>query len=90
MTTNEAGTIASDVGGWRGAAWGDYDNDGWLELYLTQAGAKRALYHNDGNGRFIRILTNSPLVTDVGFAEQPSWGDYDGEGFLDLFVATGD
>ncbi len=88
MTTNDVGSVVGDRGGWRGCAWGDYDNDGLLDLYVTSHAGLRYLYHNDGGGRFTRVTTNGPPVTDAGYADVVSWGDYDGDGFLDLFVAS--
>ena len=88
MTTNDVGSVVGDRGGWRGCAWGDYDNDGFLDLYVTQDNGLRYLYHNNTDGRFTRVTTNGPLVTEAGYGQGVSWGDYDRDGFLDLFVAT--
>ena len=69
-------------------AWGDYDNDGDLDLFITrgQNGAfANLLYRNNGDGTFTRVTTGS-LVTDVGRSPTCVWGDYDNDGFLDLFV----
>jgi hypothetical protein len=72
------------------AAWGDYDNDGFLDLFVaggtgTNPGTN-FLYHNNGNGTFKRILTGSPV--NDGDSWSCAWGDYDNDGFLDL-VLTG-
>ncbi len=88
MTTSDVGSVVGDRGGWRGGAWGDYDNDGFLDLYVTQNNGLRYLYHNNGDGRFTRVTTNGPIVTEAGYGQGVSWGDYDSDGFLDLFVAT--
>ncbi|MCX6923376.1 MAG: VCBS repeat-containing protein [Verrucomicrobia bacterium] len=70
--------------------WGDYDNDGWLDLfwvswYGTPTFTPNGFFHNNGNGTFTQILTGSP-VTDGGRRFTPSWIDYDNDGFLDLFL----
>src|SRR5438128_2727656 len=93
MTSDIVGSIASDAAGFEIAAWGDYDNDGFIDLFVTTlaAGANPGvnyLYHNDGGGSFTRVLTGSP-VEDVGVSVGCAWGDYDNDGFLDLFVAKG-
>jgi hypothetical protein len=70
-------------------SWGDYDNDGWLDLFITDFRAlKNLLYHNNGDGTFTRVLAGS-LANDNGSSTSGVWGDYDRDGFLDLFVANG-
>ncbi len=70
-------------------AWGDYDNDGWLDLYIAnENGPASYLFHNNGDGSFTRVLSGSP-VTDAGVSRSCAWGDYDRDGFLDLFVSNG-
>jgi hypothetical protein len=71
-----------------GAAWGDYDNDGYLDLVVTCIGAPTLLFHNNGDGTFTKILTGSE-VSDGGsgiYTATCSWVDYDNDGFLDLFL----
>lgn len=68
-----------------GASWGDYDNDGRLDLIVTRTSAGCLLYHNEGGGAF-RQITNQVIITDTN-AAGVSWGDYDNDGFLDLFIA---
>jgi len=76
-----------------GAAWGDYDNDGHLDLIVTSGNpqvAHNALYHNNGDGSFSAV-TDTPIYTDpFPFFHGPSWIDYDNDGFLDLFIAGHD
>jgi hypothetical protein len=83
-----AGSIASDSGPFVGCDWGDYDNDGFLDLFVTSAQGKNYLYHNRGDGSFVRVLNGSP-VDDSGVYASGTWGDYDNDGFLDLFVSRG-
>jgi hypothetical protein len=71
------------------ASWGDYDNDGWLDIYYTGWGTiPNGLLHNNRNGTFTEILMGSP-VYDLGNRAVPCWTDYNNDGFLDLFVARG-
>jgi hypothetical protein len=87
MTNSTIGSLITDPGGVY--AWGDYDNDGFLDLFVASAPPRDYLYHNNGDGSFTRILTSS-LANDVGKnAVSCAWGDYDNDGFLDLFVARG-
>jgi ASPIC/UnbV protein/VCBS repeat protein len=72
-----------------GCNWGDFDNDGWLDLFVAnRAGQNNFLYHNNGDGTFTKI-TNSVAVNDGGDSFAAAWGDYDNDGFLDLFVGNG-
>ena len=75
-----------------GIAWGDYNNDGLLDLYISrgkQSGKgilSNTLYHNNGDGTFSDV-TNSAHVDDGTNTWAAAWGDYDNDGLLDLFVA---
>lgn len=74
------------------AAWGDYDNDGLLDLYVTRSGATTAtrrnqLYHNDGGNAFTKILTGEQ-VTNALISRSVNWTDIDSDGDLDLFVTN--
>ena len=73
-------------------AWGDYDNDGFIDLFVTAGGfpdpVPNFLYHNDGDGRFTRV-TETPAADAATGAQSASWVDYDNDGFLDLFVTQG-
>jgi len=86
-----SGAIVIDRKGSTGCAWGDYDNDGFLDLFVVNGFAgpqDNLLYHNNGDGTFSKITTGS-LVNDGGSSFGVGWGDYDNDGFLDLFVANG-
>ena len=68
------------------AAWGDYDNDGDLDLYLVNAGGPNTLFRNEGDGTFVDVTATSGPVGDTGEAVGVAWGDYDNDGDLDLYV----
>jgi hypothetical protein len=68
-----------------GGAWGDYNNDGNMDLYAAYAGAVCKLLRNDGNGAFEQIVEGD-LPAEPGGAYSAAWGDYDNDGWLDLFV----
>lgn len=71
-----------------GQAWGDYDNDGWLDLYVTGNMAGNILYHNNGNGTF-SVSEFSESVGAVGVRSGGTvWADYDNDGWLDLYVVN--
>lgn len=71
------------------ASWGDYDNDGDPDVYLSVFNANNALYRNDVNetGLFAKI-TDGIIVNDGGPSIGSGWADYDNDGDLDLFVAS--
>ena len=60
------------------AAWGDYDGDGWVDLYNARQNNRGTVWHNDG-GTFT-------WVTDSLYVAGGFWGDYNNDGYLDLFV----
>jgi hypothetical protein len=69
-----------------GVAVGDYDNDGWDDVYVTALGEAH-LYHNEHNGTF-RDVTQQAGVNNPGFGASAAWLDYDRDGKLDLFVCN--
>jgi hypothetical protein len=85
FTQISTGAIVSSGGKGNACAWGDYDNDGYLDLYVINSDQNNFLFHNNGNGTFTRITTG-PLVTATGNSQGCAWGDYDNDGYLDLFV----
>jgi len=80
--TEKAG-VANERWGF-GVAVGDYDNDGWPDIYVSNFGKNR-LYHNNHDGTFTDVAEKAG-VTLGGWSTGATWGDYDHDGFLDLFV----
>src|SRR5579863_4912401 len=69
-----------------GVAVGDYDNDGWDDIYLTGLGSSH-LFHNQHNGTF-KDVTREAGVNNTGYGASAAWLDYDHDGRLDLFVTN--
>jgi enediyne biosynthesis protein E4 len=82
--TERAGV--GDAGWAMGVAAGDYDNDGWTDLYVTAFGPNH-LFHNNGNGTFTDVTARAG-VGDPRWSTGAAFGDYDNDGRLDLFVAN--
>ena len=68
-----------------GVAVGDFDNDGWPDIYVTNISGGNRLYHNNHDGTFTDIAKQAG-VADGNWSTGATWGDYDGDGNLDLFV----
>lgn len=66
-------------------AWGDYDNDGDLDLIITFRDAPVRLYRNSPAG-FENVADGTGLPTDGGNPRSVAWGDYDGDGDLDVYI----
>jgi enediyne biosynthesis protein E4 len=87
--TGKAGLQGEHLGYNLGVAVGDYDNDGFADIFICGA-ARNTLYHNNGNGTFTDVTEQSgiggkpPGVLSVGAA----WFDYDNDGLLDLVVSN--
>jgi ASPIC and UnbV. len=92
--TAQAGLPVRTIG--RGIAWGDYNNDGNIDVYIARGVAgsippdgstKTSLYQNNGNGTFTEVTDQAGAgITANTWAAV--WGDYDNDGFLDLFAAN--
>jgi len=83
-------TGLQDAGVSTGIAWGDYDNDGDLDLYMPKhMGQPNRLFKNEGNGSFTDVtLSAGPGLNDPGSAIHAAWGDYDSNGYIDLYLSS--
>jgi hypothetical protein len=82
--TDASGIVTNGYG--MGVAVGDFDNDGFVDLYVTSFGSNQ-LFHNNGDGTFTDVSKRSG--TDVaGWSVSAAFFDYDGDGWPDLFVGT--
>ena len=74
-----------------GCTWGDYDNDGDIDAFVTNTGVRtglpNVLYRNEG-GKSFAAMTEGPIAADMGFNTHTTFVDYDNDGDLDLFVAN--
>jgi len=95
------GIASADGIGCRTPLWGDYDNDGFIDLLVTASTHEglvhpgevllegpNLLWHNNGDGTFTRV-TEGPLVNDLGMSNSGGWADYDNDGDLDVALADG-
>jgi hypothetical protein len=82
--TEKAGVSGSYFG--MGVAVGDYDNDGWPDIFVTAYG-KCTLYKNNHNGTFTNVTERAGVATP-GWTTSAVWFDYDNDGRLDLFVCS--
>ncbi|MGK7389344.1 MAG: FG-GAP-like repeat-containing protein [Candidatus Cyclobacteriaceae bacterium M2_1C_046] len=82
------GNVISDGGSSTGTAWGDYNNDGFSDLFITNtSGENNFLYQNNGDGSFTKI-TSGILTTSGGNSLNAAWADYNNDGWLDLYVVN--
>lgn len=70
-----------------GAAIGDYDNDGWDDIFVTALGQSK-LFRNLGNGKFADVTAKAGINGPPAFSTSAAWLDYDKDGKLDLFVGN--
>ncbi|MDD5464687.1 MAG: CRTAC1 family protein, partial [Candidatus Moranbacteria bacterium] len=92
--TQQAGIIGADTG--NGMAWGDYNNDGLMDLFVTTGnqgipttlkGMSNRLYRNNGNGTFTEVASQAGVSQNEN-SQDALWGDFNNDGFLDLYVVN--
>ena len=71
----------------QGVAVGDFDNDGWPDLYVTGYG-RAILYRNNHNGSFTDVTAKAGVADEGGWSASAGWFDYDKDGWLDLLVTN--
>jgi len=82
--TDSSGIVAAGYG--MGAATGDFDNDGWIDLYVANLGSNQ-LFRNNGNGTFSDVTAKTG-TDDLRWSTAATFFDYDRDGWLDLFVVN--
>jgi hypothetical protein len=90
FTKITSGDIVTDKRHWHGQTWGDYDNDGYPDLFIHDVNASKDwIYHNNGDGTFTRLSAPIPQgLTAADGAWANAGGDYDNDSHLDLFLAN--
>jgi hypothetical protein len=84
--TSESG-IASAAHRTHSAAWADFDNDGWVDLFIGHEETPSQLFRNRGDGTFADVSRASG-VDRVAFTKGAAWGDYDNDDYPDLYVSN--
>ena len=85
MTAAQVGPIVSDLGSSLANLWGDFNNDGFIDCFVTRESASALYYKNNGNGTFTR-LDSIAVSLNTGGNFGATAGDYDNDGSLDLYV----
>jgi tetratricopeptide (TPR) repeat protein len=84
--TKEAG-INTPIDG-QVAVWADYDNDGFLDLFVGGESTRCRLYHNRGDGTFEEVAVQAGVANEGGQCKGANWGDFNGDRYPDLYVAN--
>lgn len=86
--TDEIGIDAPHVpgGSMTGQAWGDFDRDGWLDLFVTGGADQNHLFRNRGDGTFTELALPPAAALPGPGKTGATWVDYDDDGWLDLYV----
>jgi hypothetical protein len=69
------------------AAWADYDNDGWLDLFVGHEETPSKLFRNQRDGKFVDV-TRQAGISVSAFTKGVAWGDYDRDGYPDLYISN--
>lgn len=71
-----------------GQAWGDYDNDGWVDLYVTDPRGANTLYRNNQDGTFSVSALSSQVALATAYSNGANFADFDNDGWRDLYVVN--
>jgi hypothetical protein len=82
-----SGPVSTDGGDSGAGVWADFDNDGDLDLFITNFDPPNDFFYLNQGGSLTRVLQGS-WVNDGVASNGAAWGDYDGDGYVDLFVAV--
>ncbi len=80
--------ISNDAGSSVSAAWGDFDNDQDMDLYVTNSNSDAFLYKNNGDGSFTKVTNSIITKTGNASAHGTNWVDVDNDGDLDLYMVA--
>lgn len=81
------GPLLNDAGNTTSASWADMDNDGDLDVFMTNDGSPNSLFKNNGNFKFTKVTTDA-TVADLAHSFSSAWSDVDNDGDEDLFVTN--
>lgn len=83
----DAAGVGNEGGFGMGASWADYDDDGHLDLFVTNYGGPNRLYHNRGSGTFEDVAAKAGVAVSI-WSTGAARGDFDRDGHLDLYVCN--
>ena len=83
----EASGLLSGDHSTHSAAWADFNNDGWLDVFVGHEETPSQLFRNNGDATFTDVSSQAG-VNQTAFTKGASWGDYDMDGFSDLYVSN--
>ena len=86
---DEHSPVARDTGYGYGLSWADYDDDGDPDLFVAHFDRENMLFRNDGAGRFESVTAGVEALVSAGASKGHAWGDFNNDGYLDLFIANG-
>ncbi|MFA6468049.1 MAG: FG-GAP-like repeat-containing protein [Bacteroidota bacterium] len=80
-------SVVNDPGSYDGSTWADFDNNGFLDVFTASWYGQKNSFHRQLNGHFEKV-TRSDIANDQTYSETGSWGDYDNDGYVDLYLAN--